>query len=93
MADNPDPAVSVCFTVKIDDDDVLLVPHATATRRLDAGEPAYLVVTVPSEASVVGGVTFLASSGGIAGLATVPVVSPDVASRAPQVESDPTVGR
>ncbi|GAA3692802.1 hypothetical protein GCM10022204_05450 [Microlunatus aurantiacus] len=79
--------------VKIDDDDVLLVPHATATRRLDAGEPAYLVVTVPAEASVVGGVTFLASSGGIAGVATVPVLSPDVASRAPQAEFDPTVGR
>lgn len=79
--------------VKIDDDDVLLVPHATATRRLDAGEPAYLVVSVPAGASVVGGVTFLASSGGIAGVASVPVTSPDVASRAPQVEFDPSVGR
>jgi hypothetical protein len=79
--------------VKIDDDDVLLVPHATATRRLDSGEAAYLVVSVPAGASVVGGVTFLASSGGIAGVATVPVTSPDVASRAPQVEFDPTVGR
>ena len=44
-------------------------------------------------ASVVGGVTFLASSGGIAGVASVPVISPDVASRAPQVEFDPSVGR
>ena len=79
--------------VKIDDDDVLLVPHATATRRLDVGEAAYLVVSVPANASVVGGVTFLASSGGIAGVATVPVTSPDVASRAPQVEFDPSVGR
>ena len=79
--------------VKIDDDDVLLVPHATATRRLDVGEAAYLVVSVPAGASVVGGVTFLASSGGIAGVATVPVTSPDVASRAPQVEFDPSVGR
>lgn len=79
--------------VKIDDDDVLLVPHATATRRLDVREPAYLVVTVPVGASVVGGVTFLASSGDVAGVASVPVTSPDVASRAPQVEFDPTVGR
>ena len=79
--------------VKIDDDDVLLVPHATATRRLDADEPAYLVVTAPANASVFGGVTFLAASGGIAGVASVPVTSPDVASRAPQVEFDPTVGR
>ncbi len=79
--------------VKIDDDDVLLVPHATATRRLDVGEAAYLVVSVPASASVVGGVTFLASSGGIAGVASVPVTSPDVASRAPQVVFDPSVGR
>jgi len=79
--------------VKIDDDNVLLVPHATATRRLDADEAAYLVVTAPANASVVGGVTFLASSGGIAGVASVPVISPDVASRAPQVEFDPSVGR
>ena len=35
--------------VKIDDDDVLLVPHATATRRLDVGEAAYLVVSVAGE--------------------------------------------
>jgi hypothetical protein len=79
--------------VKIDDDDVLLVPYATATRRIDVGEAAYLVVTVPGDAQVVGGVTFLSSSGPVAGLATVPVTSPDVASRAPQVEFDPAVGR
>jgi hypothetical protein len=79
--------------VKIDDDDVLLVPHATATRRLDTGEAAYLVVTTPADATVLGGITFLASSGGIAGVATVPVLSPDVAARAPQVEFDPTVAR
>jgi hypothetical protein len=42
---------------------------------------------------VMGGVTFLASSGGIAGVATTPVLSPDVAARAPQVQFDPTVGR
>jgi hypothetical protein len=79
--------------VKIDDDDVLLVPYATATRRIDVGETAYLVVTAPANAPIVGGVTFRASEGGIAGVATVPVISPDVASRAPQVEFDPTVGR
>lgn len=79
--------------VKLDSDDVLLVPHATATRRLDIGEAAYLVVRAPTRSSVVGGVTFLASSGGIAGVATVPVTSPDVAARAPQVQFDPAVGR
>ncbi|MDN5769415.1 MAG: DUF5719 family protein, partial [Microlunatus sp.] len=79
--------------VKLDTDDVLLVPHATSTRRLDVDEAAYLVISVPRNAQVVGGVTFLASSGGIAGMASVPVLSPDVASRAPQVEFDPSVGR
>lgn len=79
--------------VKLHEDDVLLVPHATATRRIDVGEPAYLVVRAPANSSVVGGVSFLASSGGIAGVATVPVTSPDVAARAPQVEFDPAVGR
>lgn len=99
LSNSGDGDVSLTFEVygydgvKLHDDDVLLVPHATATRRLDVGEPAYLVVTVPAGASVVGGVTFLASSGKIAGVATVPVTSPDVASRAPQVVADPAVGR
>ncbi len=79
--------------VKIHDDDVLLVPHATATRRLTMGEAAYLVVSAPAGATVMGGVTFLANSGGIAGVATLPVTSPDVASRAPQVTFDPSVAR
>ena len=79
--------------VKIHDDDVLLVPHATATRRLTRGEAAYLVVSVPAGATVMGGVTFLASSSGIAGVATLPVTSPDVAGRAPQVTFDPSVAR
>lgn len=38
--------------VKIHDDDVLLVPHATATRRLTMGEAAYLVVSAPAGATV-----------------------------------------
>ena len=79
--------------VKLHEDDVLLVPHATATRRLTAGEAAYVVVSVPAGATVMGGVTFLASSGGIAGVATLPITSPDVAGRAPQVSFDPSVAR
>ena len=79
--------------VKIDDDDVLLVPHATATRRLDVGEAAYLVVSVPANASVVGGVTFLASSGGIAGVATVPVTHRTWPAGPRRWSSIPSVGR
>ena len=79
--------------VKIHDDEVLLVPHATATRRLTMGEAAYLVVSVPAGATVMGGVTFLATSGGIAGVATLPITSPDVAGRAPEVTFDPSVAR
>lgn len=99
LSNGGDGDVSLSFEVygydgvKLDDDDMLLVPHATATRRIDVDEAAYLVVTAPADAPVVGGVTFLASSGGIAGVATVPVTSPDVAARAPQVQFDPTVGR
>ena len=33
------------------------------------------------------------SGGPVAGLATIPLTSPDVASRAPRTESDPSVGR
>ena len=99
LSNGGDDDVQLSFTVygydgvELDDDDVLLLPHATSTRRLETDEAAYLVVSVPAGAQVVGGVTFLASSGGIAGVASVPVTSPDVASRAPQVAFDPTVGR
>lgn len=99
LSNGGDDPVSVSFDVygydgvRIDGDEVLLLPATTATRRLDADEPAYLVASVPTGATIVGGVTFLASSGGIAGVATVPVTSPDVASRAPRAEFDPAVGR
>ena len=70
-------------------DDVLLGPDSTATRRLTSPPPSYVVVRVPDGSSVVGGVVLTQPEGDIAGLATIPLTSPDVASRAPQTRLDP----
>lgn len=74
-------------------DDILLAAGSSATRRLTSPGPSYVVVTVPDGSSVVGSVTLTQPEGVVAGLATVPLTSPDVASRAPRVEQDPAVGR
>lgn len=74
-------------------DDILLAAGSSATRRLTSPGPSYVVVTVPDGSNVVGSVTLTQPDGDIAGLATVPLTSPDVASRAPRVEQDPAVGR
>ena len=74
-------------------DDVLLGPDSTATRRLTSTPPSYVVVRVPDASSVVGGVVLTQPEADVAGLATIPLISPDVASRAPRTELDPSVGR
>jgi hypothetical protein len=74
-------------------DDVLLGPDSTATRRLTSTPPSYVVVRVPDSSAVVGGVVLAQPEGDVAGLATIPLTSPDVASRAPRTELDPSVGR
>jgi hypothetical protein len=74
-------------------DDVLLGPDSTATRRLNTPAPSYVVVRVPDGSAVIGGVVLTQADGDVAGLATVPLTSPDVASRAPRTEVDPDVGR
>ena len=74
-------------------DDVLLGPDSTATRRLNSPPPSYVVVRVPDGSAVVGGVVLTQAEGDVAGLATIPLTSPDVASRAPRTEVDPSVGR
>jgi hypothetical protein len=74
-------------------DDVLLGPDTTATRRLTSAPPSYVVVRVPDASSVVGGVVLAEPEGNVAGLATIPLTSPDVASRAPRTQLDPSVGR
>jgi len=79
--------------VSLRKDDILLGPGTSATRRLTSPGPSYVVVTVPDGSAVVGSVTLTQPEGGVAGLATVPLTSPDVAGRAPRVEQDPAVGR
>jgi hypothetical protein len=74
-------------------DDVLLGPDSTATRRLTSTAPSYVVVRVPDGSSIVGGVVLTQPEGNVAGLATIPLTSPDVASRAPRTQLDPSVGR
>ncbi len=79
--------------VRLHTDDVLLAPGASATRRLTSAAPSHLVVTVPDGSSVIGGLVLTQPEGPVAGLATLPLVSPDVASRAPTVVADPAAGR
>ncbi len=74
-------------------DDVLLGPDSTATRRLTSTPPCYVVVRVPDGSAVVGGVVLTEPDGNVAGLTTIPLTSPDVASRAPRTQLDPAVGR
>lgn len=79
--------------VSLRTDDVLIGGRSTSTRRLNLDGPAYLVVRVTDGADVHGGVVYSQPDGVVAGLATVSLTSPDVASRAPVVVNDPAVGR
>ncbi len=79
--------------VVLREDDVLLAAGGTATRRITTPGPSYVVVDVPEGSSVTGSVTLTQPEGDVAGLATLPLVSPDVAGRAPSVGQDPAVAR
>jgi hypothetical protein len=79
--------------VMLRSDEVVLAPNSTATRRLNLPAPAYVVVKVPDGASVVGGVVLTQPKRDVAGLATIPLSSPDLASRAPATRPDYSVGR
>lgn len=74
-------------------DKILLGAGGSATRRLTSPAPSYVVVDVPEGSAVVGSVTLTQPEGDVAGLATVPLTSPDVAGRAPSLVQDPAVGR
>jgi hypothetical protein len=79
--------------VRLRTDDVVLGPNSTATRRLNSPAPSYLVVKVPDDSSIVGGVVLTQPDRDVAGLATIPLGSPDLASRAPATRPDYSVGQ
>jgi hypothetical protein len=79
--------------VKLRSAAVVLAPNSTATRRLNSPAPAYVVVKVPDGSSVVGGVVLTQPKRDVAGLATIPLSSPDLASRAPATRPDYSVGQ
>ncbi len=99
LSNAADTDAAVRFTVvsyagvTLREDDILLAAGGSATRRITSPGPSYVVVSVPDGSSVVGSVTLTLPDGDVAGLATVPLTSPDVASRAPSVEPDPAVAR
>jgi hypothetical protein len=74
-------------------DDITIIPGGSATRRLTSPAPSYLVVRAPAGSSVYGALSYTGSIGGAAGLATMPITSPDQAATAPQVRFDPSLGR
>ena len=73
--------------------DVVLAANSTATRRLNSPAPSYVVVKVPEDSSVVAGVVLTQPNRDVAGLATIPLSSPDVASRAPVTRPEYGAGR
>ena len=79
--------------VSLRTDDVLLTENTTATRRITSPAPSYVVVRVPQGSGVYGGIRLAQPEGDVAGLATIPLTSPDVASRAPVPVPDPAIGR
>jgi hypothetical protein len=74
-------------------EDVLVTVGGTATRRLTNDAPSYVVVTVPGRSPVIGGVVLTQTQGDVAGLAGLPLSSTDPSARAPDLRSDPSVGR
>jgi vacuolar-type H+-ATPase subunit E/Vma4 len=73
--------------------DMVLGPNSTATRRLNSPDPSYVVVKVPNGSSVYGGVVLTQPQRDVAGLATIPLGSPDLASRAPATRPDYAAGQ
>ncbi len=79
--------------VRLRTDDVVLAANSTATRRLNSPAPSYVVVNVSDDSSVVAGVVLTQPDRDVAGLATIPLSSPDLASRAPTTRPDYSAGR
>lgn len=91
--------VSVHFSVRtlegveLRGGDILLAGGGSATRRLASPTASYVVVQVPTGSSVTGGVDLVEPDGDVAGLASIPLVSPDTSGPPPVVEQDPGAGR
>lgn len=91
--------VSVHFSVRSLDGvelrsgDILLAAGGSATRRLTSPTASYVVVQVPEGSSVTGGVDLSEPDGDVAGLASLPLVSPDTSGPPPVVSQDPGSGR
>jgi hypothetical protein len=86
--------VSNLSGVTIRADSMLVPAHGTSTRRLDAAAgPSYVVVDVPDGGEIHGAVDFAQPEGDVAGLTSLPILSPDRASRSRQAVRDPSVGR
>ena len=79
--------------VRLRTDDAVLAANSTATRRLNSPAPSYVVVNVPDDSSVVAGVVLTQPDRDVAGLATIPLSSPDLASRASATRPDYSAGR
>ncbi len=95
-----DADTTVSFTVSnlsgvtIRQGTILVPAHGTSTRNMDASDgPAYVVVDVPDGAEIHGALDFAQTSGSIAGLTSLPVMSPDLAARSRVAVPDPSVGR
>ena len=73
--------------------EVVIAADGSATRRLNAPTPCYVVVRVPDGSSVIGGVVLSQLEGPVAGLSTIPLTSPDPGARSRRVEQDPAAGR
>ena len=75
--------------------DSMLVPsHGTSTRLLDGSAgPSYVDLDIPDNAQIYGAVDFAQSEGPVAGLTSLPVVSPDRVARSRAAVADPSVGR
>ncbi len=70
-------------------DTLTLLPGTTRTKRLPTAASAYLVADPPAGSSVYGDIIVTENSGQVAGLATSPLRSPNVAAGALETTADP----
>lgn len=75
------------------EDKLTLAPGTTSTKKLSAAGSAYLVADPPAGSSVYGGIVVSQDSGKVAGLATSPLLSPNLSAAAPEVTPDPAAAR